>query len=280
MNAKVLDFPTRLRVVVAVLGNQTSAAGRIDVSQARLSNYIRGVNRPPADVLERLAAESGVRLEWLAQGTGHVLEGSPASEALVDASRLTDGLLIDELRARLKRDPEFTRLVRVLADRTADAPADPAPEESPLLITRAAFLELHEQRRPEFVPVVGAVAAGPAFVSEETVFPPQEAEAYVHSAGAAGGTFAMRVDGRSMQKDYPEGSVVLFGGLVQPKKTGRAALAVYTDDSGRKRYALKLVSVRGETVRMQPTNGALFDTVEIPRDRLLHLFAVAGTIKP
>ena len=81
MNAKLLDFPTRLRVAVAVLGNQTSAAERIGVSQARLSNYIRAVNQPPAEVLEDLAAESGVRLEWLAEGTGPVLEGTPAAEA-------------------------------------------------------------------------------------------------------------------------------------------------------------------------------------------------------
>ena len=285
MNAKLLDFPTRLRVAVAVLGNQTSAAERIGVSQARLSNYIRAVNQPPAEVLEDLAAESGVRLEWLAEGTGPVLEGTPAAEAPPDASRLTDGLLLDELRARLKRDPELVGLVRVLVSPpagpvAAPAAAEPAPEEEPLLISREDFLELKPVRRDEYVPVAASVAAGAAFQWNEDAFPPQDAEEYVHCEGAARGTFAMRVEGKSMQKDYPQGSIVLFGGPIQPGKVGKPALAVYTDEGGEKRYTLKLVSARGNTVQMRPTNGAFFDTIEIPRDRLLRLFAVNGTVRP
>ncbi len=294
MGKRVFDKAARLRAVVALLGKQVDVAPQVGISQAALSNYIRGEKVCPEHVLKRLAAEAGVRTAWIETGQGPVMAGEEAAPG--PGAAVAPGLLIDMLLRQADEDPRFAlRACAALnarfpdqgrppsAPRAAEAPpaARTAPQAKSFTATADNVQAMKADRRREFIPIVGTVAAGTAFQWNEAAFPPRDAAEYLHHEGALPGMFAMRVEGNSMQEDFPHGSIVVFAGEIRPEEqTSKPALAVYKDADGEKRYALKLVSAHGDTVRMRPTNGAFFDTVEIPRDRLVRLFAVIGSIKP
>lgn len=309
MTEQELDLPTRLRLATSVIGKQVQAARAIGISAARLSNYLRGHNRPPVEIVERLAAAAHVRLAWLRSGTGPMFGRgeSPgdwtAAPAGADEGPPTNWQLCELVERRLAADPHFRRLFAALVrdlrptGPQAASEGSGAPEDRPgsdggeatgnlrpvcagAILGAREFQRVKPERRAEFAPYAGLAAAGPAFRWTEDVFPPREAEAYVHVPGEAPGRFVMRVDGPSMEPDLPANDLVLIGGRIEPEQRhARAALAVYEDDNGDTCYTVKLVSGDKDHVRLRAVNGRMFGDVTIARDRLRALYAVIGPIR-
>jgi SOS-response transcriptional repressor LexA len=283
MADNTLDLPTRLRIAVAILGNQTIAHKRTGISQARLSNYIRGVNTPSPSVLERLANEAGVRQKWLARGDGPIFDAeTPSHVAAADIGGLTDGQLIDELRGRFRRDAEFATIIQHVIE-AVTRPQGRRKHEGPRILPACEYAALSPERQKECIPLVGSVAAGGPFSWADEDFPPTSADHYVWMRSAKPGMFAMRIEGASMEPDFPNGAIVIFSGHVLPEKRSvKPALVVYTtDDTGAKRCALKNVSSpQNDIVRLASVNAAIFDPVDIPADRVLHLYAVQTKVSP
>ena len=304
MSTEPQDFLTRLRMTVAILGKQNEVADRIGVSQARLSNYMRGVNEPPAAVLERLAAESGVALEWLTAGRGEVFSRGPAGAAKPE--RLSDGTVIDLVRRRAKEDPELGRILgqviaTVLGDEagpagaaageTAGGPpsgrAEPEPHafdyvrpvEGESLIPASDLDELKADQRERCTPLVGVASAGLAFTWDPADFPPREARQYVRIRGEAPGGFAMVIEGDSMAPELPNRCIALFGArTTADERSGKPALVVYRDDHGRLRYAVKIVSQAGRRLRLRPINERLYAEVQVDAGRVEALYTVIGPV--
>ncbi len=65
------------------------------VSADSLQRYIREENMPPLDVAVRLCAAAGVRLDWLALGTGPMRVDDPESRATLESQPV--GLDADRL---------------------------------------------------------------------------------------------------------------------------------------------------------------------------------------
>jgi AcrR family transcriptional regulator len=68
----------RLRRAVTDAGGPTAVADRAGVNLGTLNTYLRGRDMR-TEVLVKLAAATGVRLEWLAAGTGPMREAAPTS---------------------------------------------------------------------------------------------------------------------------------------------------------------------------------------------------------
>lgn len=301
------NFAARLRAVVAVLGRQVKAARQIGISQAALSNYVRGATTPPRDVLQRLAREANVRLGWLLEGRGPFFEGEEVAAGSLDGANLSSGRLVDLLHEHLKKQPDAAGLVlaelrragagraqdaamRAAASQDTEAPEDGDPPARRLrhphggaVVPAGDYENLLPDLRDQYVPIVGPVAAGLAFQWNEEDFPPETADRYVRVEGEAPGGFAMQVEGRSMEPELPDGSIALFGGRIQlddEQTHGRPALAVYEDNGAKLRYAVKMISADKTTVRMSPLNAKSYRDLEIPRERLHALYAVIGPITP
>ena len=309
MTTSPLDLKARLRMAVAIVGTQSAAAERIGVSQARLSNYVRGENAPADDILQRLAAATGVRLDWLRTGELPVFDrAQPAPAQEADREPMANGEVLDLVGGRAQQDKAFRQ--RALAylkalgredgppqvstgspprqapsagrpaggpGPDADAPAWPEAK----VVDAPEVPNLRTDRRGEFVPLVGGVSAGLAFRWDEAAFPPRTADRYVRAEGYHRGTFAMQVRGASMEPAVAEGCIVLFGRQAKPSlREGRPVLAVYEDDAGALQYTLKYVSAKGGTVSMRPANEELFPVQRIPADRLHRLYPVIGVLRP
>jgi len=231
--------------------------------------------------------------------------------AAANASNLQ---LYEVVQRRLQKDPPFRRVLTALLQAAQPSyDPSPSPDQEGLLtsgIGRASQQSLPADRqahravrpvrgalvvpaedyenmlpylRDEFVPIIGSVAAGPGFSWNEYDFPPEAADRYVQVKGEAPGGFAMQVEGRSMEPELPDGCIALFGGRIQlddKEPHGRPALAVYEDNSGKLRYAVKMISADKTTVRMSPLNAKSYRDLEIPRERLHALYAVIGPITP
>ncbi len=307
MAEETYNLVARLRAVVAVLGRQVKAARRIGISQAALSNYVRGATVPPRDVLERLAKAANVRLEWLLEGRGPFFEGEEVAAGSLDGADLSSGRLVDLLHEHLKKHPDAAGLVlaelrragagraqdaakRAAASQDTEAPEDGDPPARRLrhphggeVVPASDYENLLPDLKDQYVPILGPVAAGLAFQWNEKGFPPKTADRYVRVKGEAPGGFAMQVDGKSMEPELPNGSIALFGGRIQPDDTephSRPALAVYEDDGGKIRYAVRMISVSKDTVRMSPLNAGSYRDLEIPRQQLHALYTVIGPITP
>jgi len=72
------------RIITAAehVGGKKALAKKAEVHETQLYRYIRGENTPSVDVAARIAAASGLNLEWLATGRGlpHRLESEPSSD--------------------------------------------------------------------------------------------------------------------------------------------------------------------------------------------------------
>ncbi len=105
----------------------------------------------------------------------------------------------------------------------------------------------------KYVPIIGRVAAGVGFDTEEAESgPPGWAHAYVEYSGAPDGAVAVRVIGDSMTPEYSSGDIV----IVDTSITVRSGICcVLTEDEGGERTArLKMLSVRGGSAKLKSLN--------------------------
>lgn len=70
------DFTTRLRQIIAKVGNASTLARRVGVSNSALTRYLAG-SEPSRRVLMALADAADVSLEWLIRGTGRAQPWAP-----------------------------------------------------------------------------------------------------------------------------------------------------------------------------------------------------------
>jgi len=292
-----VDLKTRLRMAVAIVGTQSAAATRLGISQARLSNYVRGENAPGEDILRSLSQISGVRLQWLRTGELPVFEPDRPAGAERTLEQMTPGTLLNAVGARAQQDPAFywrtVAYLRALGapkdhagsqvsgpPSDADKAADPAPKPPVPIVPHADLADLLEARRAEMIRVVARVAAGYPFRWEGQPFPPAIAERYLHAPGHAREAFAMEVDGASMEPDMPAGSMVVFGRETEPGPESRAGLAIYEDAAGNVKYTLKYVHRYENRVHLVPANKYLFKTEHVTPERFRHLYPVLTVFKP
>jgi phage repressor protein C with HTH and peptisase S24 domain len=65
-------FGQRLRAVADLFATRIEAADSAGVVPEQLQKYIRGMVKPPFEVIQRLAAAKSVSLDWLASGEGEM----------------------------------------------------------------------------------------------------------------------------------------------------------------------------------------------------------------
>lgn len=74
--------------------NQSEMAAAFNISKQTISDYERGRTFPKTDILEKLATEYNVNLNWLIAGQGNIL--------LTDDDKVNNNELIQQLQGRLK----------------------------------------------------------------------------------------------------------------------------------------------------------------------------------
>lgn len=95
------DLAERIRIAGTRVGGLNRLAVAIDVPRRTLGNWLRGVN-PKPEALRKIAAESGVSLDWLLSGEGH-----PDDDGMAVSLRHFDRKQMDELAAARKADEEY-----------------------------------------------------------------------------------------------------------------------------------------------------------------------------
>lgn len=80
---ELLDFAERFRGAVKAIGTQAEVARIAGISVQQVRRYTSGRNMPPVDVLTKVSAASGLRVEWLLSGEGPMRrEGDPVRRRL------------------------------------------------------------------------------------------------------------------------------------------------------------------------------------------------------
>lgn len=80
------DIGRRIEALMASTGrNQSAFAELVGITQPALSNYVKGLRRPQLDEAIKIAAKTGVTLDWLYLGDRSGLPGR-LLEALPDMS--------------------------------------------------------------------------------------------------------------------------------------------------------------------------------------------------
>lgn len=74
--------------------NQSEMATAFNISKQTISDYERGRTFPKTDILEKLATEYNVNLNWLIAGQGNML--------LSDNDNINDNEIIQQLQDRIK----------------------------------------------------------------------------------------------------------------------------------------------------------------------------------
>jgi transcriptional regulator with XRE-family HTH domain len=302
------EFLRRLRVAVASIGKQKEAAAAIGITDARLSNYLRGVNRPGPEILGKLAAAARVRQAWLVDGAGPMTaeadifgptatarqpsadEGPPlrptqnpaptpaptataSAPAMPGAQQILQAMQLI-LTGWLQSAPPGT----AAAPRQAEAPppdAGPSSWKAGKIISRNDYEALPVAQRRYFVPILVRSTGGLAAVSSHRGLAREAAEEYILAPGAPEGTFAARITGHSMLPDFPDGSVVLVGEPVEPQPDiALPALVVYEDTLGTVRHTVKVVTAEGDNVCLRPLNPVFEGDDRIPRSRVRGVFGI------
>jgi transcriptional regulator with XRE-family HTH domain len=302
------EFLKRLRVAVAMIGKQKDAAAAIGITDARLSNYLRGVNKPGSEILANLAAEAKVRPAWLIDGVGPMV-----AEAEIFRPAIAPRQPSAEQRPEPRTWPgpvpavapaapgspaapgaqQMLQAVQVLltgwlqsaapaAETGAPRPAEvspPAPGPSSWkagkIISRDDYEALPPAKRKHFVPILVHSTGGLAAVCAGQGLAREAAEEYVLAPGAPEGTFAARITGNSMLPDFPDGSVVLVGAPVEPlPDLSLPALVVYEDKMGTIRHTVKVVTAEGSTVHLRPLNPEFGGHEPIPRACVRAVFGI------
>jgi SOS-response transcriptional repressor LexA len=284
-----IDFLARLRVAVALIGKQKDAAAAMNISGARLSNYLRGVNKPGRPVLASLAALAKVRPAWLIGGGGPMLASDdgykpaeagaglsapPSCTAPAASSDATAGTM--ELHQAIQAaQAVLASCERLLTH--AGPPGAPGRQEHAAaeVISADDYDCLDTAKQKHFVALLGRGPATQEFAAEGGR-PGRGAEEYVFAPGAPPGTFAVRVGGTSMMPDLPPGSIALVGARLDPvSDCPRRGLVLYEDERGTVRHTVKMVSADTDGVRLQPLNPRFQGEQRIPGTRVR---AVLGVI--
>lgn len=74
--------------------NQSEMAAAFNISKQTISDYERGRTFPKTDILEKLATEYNINLNWLIAGQGNML--------LSDNDKISSNELIQQLQDRVK----------------------------------------------------------------------------------------------------------------------------------------------------------------------------------
>ncbi len=191
---------------------------------------------PRRRTLARMANAANVRPEWLATGEGPMRPEDVAA-------------------------PEVRR----------GALAIPAGLE---IVPAEDMGQIRPEVRAEYVPLLGGTAAGPPSFETDRGQPVGWADEFVRVPGAMVGQFALRLRGQSMAPDYPDGSLLLVGGPVEPRE-GRETLAlVFIDDAGGDSgHTVKCVSLRGPELVLRPLNPDYVEQV-VPLGRIRRILGI------
>jgi len=302
------EFLRRLRVAVAMIGKQKDAAAAIGITDARLSNYLRGVNKPGAEILANLAAEAKVRAAWLIDGAGPMVAEADIFRPAIAPRQPTaeqrpeprtwpgPAPAVAPAATGLPAAPgaqQMLQAVQVLltgwlqsaapaAETDAPRPTEPSPPapgpsswKAGRIISRNDYEALPPAKRKHFVPILVHSTGGLAAVSAGQGLAREAAEEYVLAPGAPEGTFAARIAGNSMLPDFPDGSVVLVGAPVEPlPDLSLPALVVYEDKMGTIRHTIKVVTAEGNTVYLRPLNPEFGGHEPIPRACVRAVFGI------
>lgn len=306
-----MDPQTRLRLAVALIGKQKDAAGAIGITDARLSNYLRAVNKPGREVLEKLAAAANVRPAWLIDGTGPMMTEAEAPKPAVPDNRGRTAERPDAALSRLSGAPPAPRgaaaasigsqellqalqamqtllncyLKSVCQAPPPDSPgthaevsaarAAAAPRKPGDVISADDYLALSAAKRRHYVPIVAHSTAGLPSVSGCRGLPAGAADEYAFAPGSPPGTFAVGVKGESMLPDFGDGDVVLVGSLLDPlADLPLHALVFYEDQTENIRHTVKMVTAEGDDVCLRPLNPAFGGEERIPRSRVRAVFGI------
>jgi transcriptional regulator with XRE-family HTH domain len=124
-DAELLSLHTRLAQVLAHVGiNQAELARRVGMSPGFLSDVIRGVKRPGAELLLALRKTCGVSIDWLLSGEGTMTGGVGIRHDLFSAIRLQVAVA---KAAVISSDPTARALMLLIREGQLNAAAgDPA----------------------------------------------------------------------------------------------------------------------------------------------------------
>jgi len=89
-----IELGNRIRVLVKAVGTQAEAARVAEVTPRQLSRFMSGQNAPSALPLARLAAKTGISLDWVMSGDGPMtrpLSGIRATDPEL-LGRVVDGI--------------------------------------------------------------------------------------------------------------------------------------------------------------------------------------------
>lgn len=230
----------RLRQVRVIAGFTSQSAFAESLrgtwKQDHISRYETGATAPPGDFLRAIAEKHHINTHWILTGEGPIRAG--------DASA-----------------PEVRRGAPVVAGAVEIVPAEDMGQIRP-------------EVRAEYVPLLGGTAAGPPSFETDRGQPVGWADEFVRVPGAMVGQFALRLRGQSMAPDYPDGSLLLVGGPVEPRE-GRETLAlVFIDDAGGDSgHTVKCVSLRGPELVLRPLNPDYVEQV-VPLGRIRRILGI------
>ena len=96
LNSFLADVGNRLREAEAHFKNRARAAETAGVSKSTFQRWENGESDPSFSGLAKIAAETGVSLDWLATGKGDMYGVKPPQNALVQENNGTPISILDE----------------------------------------------------------------------------------------------------------------------------------------------------------------------------------------
>jgi transcriptional regulator with XRE-family HTH domain/SOS-response transcriptional repressor LexA len=295
-----MDFLTRLRVAVALIGKQKDAAAATHISAARLSNYLRGVNKPGRAILESLAASAKVQPAWLIGGEGPMLAADdgrqdakqepgasadrPASAPAAQPCAPADPsgpapVAADLLRAIQGMQALLTCCVRLLSDAGRQGIAERQEAAANEILSAEDYACLDPARQKHYVALVGREAVRQAFGPAEASRAGRGPCEYIFAPGVPPGTFAVRIEAASMMPELPPGAIVLIGAPLDPLPDCPVrGLVLYEDEAGAVRHTIKMVCADKNEVRLRALNPRFQGEQRVPRDRVLTVLGVIGRL--
>lgn len=197
--------------------SRADLAKRAGVTEASISRYLSGKAEPRSAELLRLADALGTSMEFLLTGVDRVAASAKVAESVVDYTTSPRAL-------KLPDPAEIDQLIRTLeANLRALQRFRSSFEEAEKVV---AFPDQTEIRTE--LPFYGWVAAGkPAdvdFHTDESRSVPGDYQRKPH--------YLLRVRGRSMEPDYPEGSYVVVRALQAGEFPKKGDVVIANDPNG------------------------------------------------
>jgi hypothetical protein len=92
---------SRVEALIDLFSSRTEAARVAAKNPDMITGYIRGRNKPPFDVLARLALAQGVSLDWVATGVGEMRPGASETQNQSQAMASPAGAIDEDLMAKI-----------------------------------------------------------------------------------------------------------------------------------------------------------------------------------